>query len=68
MKRNQPPTSPSSLGELRAQWREQHLCLRCAHHAVCKMASALDPHFLVVISHCLAFEPPTQEPTGERGG
>lgn len=46
-----------SMGELRADWREQHLCLRCRHHAVCKMASALDPNFLVVISRCLAFEP-----------
>lgn len=45
-----------TLGELRATWRERHLCLRCGHHAVCKMASALDPNFLVVISQCLAFE------------
>ena len=49
--------TPASLGEMRAEWREQHLCLRCNHHAVCKMASALDPNFLVVISQCLAFEP-----------
>jgi hypothetical protein len=46
-----------SMGELRAEWREQHLCLRCSHHAVCKMASGLDANFLVVISRCLAFEP-----------
>jgi hypothetical protein len=51
-----PIVPPISVGELRAQWREQHLCLRCGHHAVCKMASALDPNFLVVISQCLAFE------------
>jgi hypothetical protein len=54
---------PTSLGERRAEWRERHLCLRCGHHAVCKMASALDPNFLVVISQCLAFEP--AEPNAE---
>ena len=54
---------PTSLGEMRAEWREQHLCLRCGHHAVCKMANALDPNFLVVISRCLAFEP--AEPDAE---
>jgi hypothetical protein len=48
---------------MRAEWRERHLCLRCGHHAVCKMASALDPNFLVVISQCLAFEP--AEPDAE---
>ena|GEM_PF-4752131 len=53
-----------SMGELRAEWREQHLCLRCSHHAVCKMASALDPNFLVVISRCLAFEGEADEATG----
>jgi hypothetical protein len=52
-----------SMGELRAEWREQHLCLRCNHHAVCKMASALDPNFLVVISRCLAFEPADSDAT-----
>ncbi len=57
------PKTPASLGEMRAEWREQHLCLRCNHHAVCKMASALDPTFLVVISQCLAFEP--AEPDAE---
>lgn len=46
-----------TLGELKAQHREEHLCLRCAHHHVCKMAAALDPNFLVTISRCLAFEP-----------
>jgi len=61
----EPIVLPISVGEMRAQWREQHLCLRCSHHAVCKMAGALDPNFLVVISQCLAFEPadaPAQEP------
>lgn len=57
-----------SKGELRAEWREQHLCLRCGHYPVCKMAGALDPNFLVVISRCLAFddaepdEPSAEEP------
>ena len=45
------------IGELKAQHREEHLCLRCDHHHVCKMAAALDPNFLVTISRCLAFEP-----------
>ena len=54
-------TSTSGLGELRAQWREQHICLRCDHHCVCKMASALDPNLLVVVAHCLAFEPAEEE-------
>jgi hypothetical protein len=56
---NESRPQPTSLGE----WRERHLCLRCGHHAVCKMASALDPNFLVVISQCLAFEP--AEPAAE---
>jgi hypothetical protein len=57
---------PTSLGERRALWREQHICLRCAHHAVCKMAAALDPNFLVVIVQCLAFE--RAEPAPEKRG
>jgi hypothetical protein len=65
VKKTDPTAPPLSLGELRAQWREQHLCLRCGHHAVCKMASALDPNFLVVISQCLAFE--QDEPSSEEG-
>lgn len=56
MSANEPITTSASLGEMRAEWRERHLCLRCGHHAICKMASALDPNFLVVISQCLAFE------------
>jgi hypothetical protein len=53
-----------SLNELRSRWRSEHICLGCGHHAVCKMASALDPSFLVVISQCLVFEPAE---AGERG-
>ena len=49
------------LGELKAEWREHHLCLRCDHHCVCKMSSALDPNLLVVIAQCLAFEPAEEE-------
>ena len=56
MKRDSDGQAGPSMGELRAEWREQHLCLRCNHHAVCKMANALDPNLLVVISRCLAFE------------
>jgi hypothetical protein len=61
----EPIVPPISLGEMRANWREQHICLRCGHHAVCKMAGALDPNLLVVISQCLAFEP-AEPPTEER--
>ena len=46
-----------SLGELRARHREDHLCLKCTHHAVCGMAKSLDPNLLVTIANCLAFEP-----------
>lgn len=60
MKKEEPIAPPLSLGELRARWREQHLCLRCSHHVVCKVAGAIDPNFLVTISHCLAFEPAEQ--------
>ena len=65
---SQPSVPAISLGELRARWREQHVCLRCGHHAVCKMASALDPNLLVVIAQCLAFEAAEPaEPTAEEG-
>lgn len=56
MERATEPTPSLTLGEMRAWWRERHLCLQCGHHVVCKMASALDPNLLVVISQCLAFE------------
>ena len=52
-----PHHAEPSLGELRAQHRELHLCLRCAHHMVCGMAKSLDPNLLVTIASCLAFEP-----------
>ncbi len=55
------PKEQPSLGELRAQWRERHLCLRCDHHLVCKMASALDANLLVAIAQCLAFQPVDEE-------
>ncbi|MEO7730377.1 MAG: hypothetical protein ABIY55_05355 [Kofleriaceae bacterium] len=45
-----------SLGALKARHREDHLCFRCHHHVVCAMASALDPHLLVTITNCLAFD------------
>jgi hypothetical protein len=59
----EPIVPPVSIGEMRAQWRERHICLRCSHYAVCKMAGALDPNFFVAISQCLAFEP--AEPDAE---
>lgn len=45
------------LGELKARWREEHLCLKCEHHLVCAMAKAVDANFLVTISRCLALTP-----------
>ena len=46
-----------SLGELKAIQREQHLCGHCCHTPVCKIASAIEPHLLVIISQCMAFDP-----------
>lgn len=46
-----------AMGELRATWREKHICIRCSHNIVCKMSAALDRNFLVAISQCLVFEP-----------
>lgn len=53
-----------SLGELKAIQRESHLCLRCTHQAVCKVACAIDPEMLLIISQCMVFEPATP-PGGE---
>ena len=44
------------LGELKAIHREQHICPRCEHFMVCKVAAALDTNLLVTITRCLAFE------------
>lgn len=46
-----------AMGELRAAWREKHLCFKCDHNLVCKMSAALDQNLLVAISQCMAFEP-----------
>jgi len=51
-----------SRGELRSQWRDRHLCLKCSHHAVCKMSDALDPNLLVVVSQCMASAPVDHSP------
>jgi hypothetical protein len=59
----EPVVPPITIGDMSARWREQHICLRCGHHVVCKMADALDPNFLVIVSQCLAFEP--AEPDAE---
>lgn len=53
---SRPRASEPSLGELKAQHREGHLCLRCNHHLVCGMAKSLDPNLLVTIASCLGFE------------
>lgn len=48
------PADELSLGELKARWREEHLCLKCEHHLVCAMAKAVDANLLVTITRCLA--------------
>ncbi len=65
---NQPAPLPSlpSAPELRlAEKRrlEQHLCLACSHHVVCRVARAADPNLAIVISQCLAFEPADRQST-----
>ena len=45
-----------SVGELKAIQRENHLCFECSHAVVCKIATAIEPHLLVIIRQCLAFE------------
>lgn len=55
-----------AMGELRANWREKHLCIKCNHNIVCKMSAALDPNFLVAISQCLAFEPAESDDDGSK--
>ena len=50
------PADNIPIGELKAIHREQHICPRCEHFTVCKVASALDPNLLVTITGCLAFE------------
>jgi hypothetical protein len=50
------PADTIPLGELKAIHREQHICPRCDHFAICKVAAALDPNLLVTISRCLAFD------------
>jgi hypothetical protein len=54
---SRPAADGLSLGELKARHREDHLCLKCSHHAVCGMAKSLDPNLLVTIANCLGFEP-----------
>jgi hypothetical protein len=51
------PADELPLGELKARHREQHLCFRCGHYAVCKVAGAIDPNLLITVTHCLMFEP-----------
>ena len=45
-----------SVGELKALCRESHICTRCRHVHVCRVAATLEPSLLIVIAHCLAFE------------
>jgi hypothetical protein len=45
-----------SLGELKARHREDHLCFRCTHQRVCRMAHAIEPALMVTVSGCLGFE------------
>ncbi len=54
---HEPALDELPIGELRARHREEHLCLKCGHHVVCRMAAVLDPNLLVTVTRCLAFEP-----------
>lgn len=56
------PADELSLGELKARWREEHLCLKCEHHLVCAMAKAIDANLLVTITRCLALTPADTSP------
>ena len=51
------PADTIPLGELKAIHREQHICPRCEHFMVCKVAAALDPNLLIAVASCLAFAP-----------
>jgi len=57
----QTETHEVSLGELKAIQREQHLCGQCSHAPVCKIAGSIEPHLLVIISQCMAFEPDVRD-------
>jgi hypothetical protein len=67
MNRAAEPALPNetSLGEVKARHREQHICFRCTHHLVCGMVKSLDPNLLVAIASCLAFEPDDFDGRGE---
>lgn len=49
--------APAELppGEMKRAWKEAHLCLRCAHLAVCQVARAIQPELLQAVSSCLAY-------------
>jgi len=51
------PADTIPLGELKAIHRELHICPRCEHFVVCKVAAVLDANLLVTITRCLAFDP-----------
>jgi hypothetical protein len=61
MTTNDTPIDELPLGELKARWREEHLCFKCEHHLVCAMAKAVDANLLVTIRRCLAFQPADAE-------
>ena len=42
-------------GEARATWREETICLRCDHSAVCSVHRSTQPEMLISIRRCLAF-------------
>lgn len=54
---NQTESREVSLGERKAIQRERHLCGYCSHAPVCKVVAAIEPHLLVIISQCMAFDP-----------
>lgn len=65
MHESEPRIEPLSLGEVKALRREQHLCLRCSHWAVCKVVAAATAEMLVIITHCMTFQPLDEPAIGD---
>lgn len=48
-----------NVGSLKATYKERHICLRCAHAAVCHIAKAASEggDALATLAHCRQFDP-----------
>ena len=45
-------------GEIKAMYKEEHLCLGCYVEPICKVAAAIDDEMLTVISRCAMYLDP----------